>query len=216
MINTKVESSAIYFHELRMPLVALAKSNPEHVLEIGCAAGQTLSYFKQRGAKYVAGVEISPEIAEIARTHREVDKVIVGNIETLSLDFSEQFFDLIVAGHVIEHLVDPWATLRKLYFLLKPQGQLIGALPNVRNQSVVLPLLLNGKWQYHDSGIMDWTHLRFFSSSTIAELLVSTGFRVDAIVPEFAGPRSTRANNLTLGIFKHFLAYAYNFSATKI
>lgn len=216
MINTKIESNAIYFHELRMPLVSLAKSNPEYVLEIGCAAGQTLTYFKHRGAKYVAGVEISPEVATLANMRPEIDRVIVGNIETLHLDFPEQFFDLIVAGHVIEHLVDPWNTLRKLYSLLKPQGQLIGALPNIRNQSVILPLLLNGKWQYRNSGIMDWTHLRFFSHSTIAEMLTSTGFKVDALVPEFAGPRSTLANNLTLGVFKHFLAYAYNFSAIKI
>ena len=216
MINTQVSSTAKYFHQLRMPLVSLTKGNPAHILEIGCAAGQTLAYYKKNGAKYVAGIEISPQVADIARTHTEIDRVIVGNIESLDLDFPQQFFDLIVAGHVLEHLVDPWAVLRKLNLLLKPQGQLIGALPNIRHQSVILPLLASGKWQYKDSGIMDWTHLRFFSRSTISDLLTSTGFSIDTIVPEFAGPRSTFVNKLTLGTAKHFLAYAYNFSATTL
>jgi SAM-dependent methyltransferase len=215
MINSKLAVNNQYYHELRMPLISLARGKPRRVLELGCAAGQTLAYFKQRGATYVAGIEISPEVAEIARQRPGVDQVLVGNIEQLELEYPAESFDLIIAGHVLEHLVDPWAVLKRLHNLLTPGGQLIGALPNIRYHSVILPLLFRGKWQYQQTGIMDWTHLRFFAHGTIDELLRSSGFRVDAIVPESGGPRAGLINTLTLGVFQHLLSYAYNFSATK-
>ena len=215
MINNKLAADTLYYHDLRQPLIVLARGKPRRVLEIGCAAGQTLAYFKARGADYVAGVEISPKVAELARARPAVDAVLVGNIEQMELPYESGSFDLVIAGHVLEHLVDPWTVLKRLRGLLKPGGQLIGALPNIRYHSVVLPLLFKGKWQYEQTGIMDWTHLRFFSHQTIEELLQSSGFSVDAIVPESGGPRANLANTMTFGVFRHLLSYAYNFSATK-
>src|SRR5437868_5454693 len=113
-------------------MLSLITGTPKHVLEIGCASGQTLAYLKERGAELTVGVEYSPDVAERAR-NRGVDHVIVGDVETLDLNFEENTFDVILAGHVLEHLVDPWSVLRKLWKLLKPQGRLIGALPNVRH-----------------------------------------------------------------------------------
>jgi SAM-dependent methyltransferase len=215
MINNKLQSQDMYYHELRMPLLSLAKGKPKRVFEIGCAAGRSLAYFKEHGAEFVAGVEIAPAVAELARSRAEVDQVLVGSIEQLELPYPEQSLDLVIAGHVLEHLVDPWAVLRRLHRLLKPGGQLIGALPNIRYHSVILPLLFRGKWEYQQTGIMDWTHLRFFSHHTIENLLVSTGFTVDVIVPEAGGPRAAMANTITFGVFEHLLSYAYNFSAFK-
>jgi hypothetical protein len=74
--------------------------------------------------------------------------------------------------------------------------------------------MLTGKWQYEDSGVMDWTHLRFFSRQTAVDLLQSTGFEVQELVPEF-GRNSQIANRLTCRIFENLLAYIYNFSAVK-
>src|SRR5690349_159036 len=133
MINTSLSHESQYFNELRMPLVSLARGKPKRVLEIGCANGQSLVYFKSRGAEQVVGIEISQESADIARTHVEIDHVIVGNIETLDLSALENSFDLVVAGHVFEHLVDPWTTLMRIKSCLRVGGQLIGAIPNVRH-----------------------------------------------------------------------------------
>jgi SAM-dependent methyltransferase len=184
MLNTKFNSESNYFHHLRMPLLSLATHKPIRVLEVGCAAGQSLIYFKERGTEFVAGVEIFPEIAQIARDKESIDKVITGNIEQIELPFEENYFDLIIAGFVIEHVADPWCVLNKLNKYLKPGGQLIGSLPNVRHISVVLPLLTIGKWEYTEEGIMDWTHLRFFSKSTIEDILSSTGFTVHKLIPQ--------------------------------
>jgi len=213
MINHRVQPGGEYYRELRIPMLSLITGTPKRVLEIGCASGQTLNYLKERGAEYTAGVERSPEAAALARA-RALSRVIVGDIETLDLDLEPASFDLLIAGHVLEHLTDPWQTLRKLRQLLKNRGQLVGALPNVRHHSVVLPLLLWGKWQYQPSGVMDWTHLRFFSRRTAMDLLESTGFRVERVVPDF-GAKSRVANFLTWNVFEDFLSYAYNFSAVK-
>jgi len=195
-----------------MSLLSLAKGNPARILEIGCGRGQSLLYFKQqRGAVYTAGVEYVEDVAAIAREEKGLDHVISGDVESLNLSHLGKF-DLIIAGHVLEHVKDPWAVTRRLQALLNPDGQFIGSLPNVRHIKVSLPLLVFGKWEYQEEGILDWTHTKFFTKDTIRELLSSSGFVIDKIVPEFA-PRAVFANRATLGAFQNLLAWTYNFSA---
>jgi SAM-dependent methyltransferase len=213
MINDKVQSGGEYYNELRLPMLSLITGSPKRVLEIGCARGQTLAYLKARGIEYTVGIERAPQVAALAK-NQGLDSVIVGDIENLELGFEDNSFDLLIAGHVLEHLADPWETLRKLSRVLRRGGQLLGALPNVRHHTIVLPLLFSGKWQYQTSGVMDWTHLRFFSRQTAIDLLENTGFEVEKIVPEF-GRKSQVVNLLTGTVFQNFLTYAYNFSALK-
>ena len=194
-------------------MLSLVHGAPKRILEIGCASGQTLAYMRERGAEYTVGIEHSPDVAALAQA-RGVDRIIVGDVEQLELDLESSSFDLLISGHVLEHLVDPWKALRKLRRVLKNGGQLVGALPNVRHHSVVLPLVFAGKWEYQPSGVMDWTHLRFFSRQAVGDLLERTGFTVDRIVPEF-GRKSAIVNSLTCNVFGNFLSYAYNFSGLK-
>lgn len=214
MINSRVQATGDYYRELRTPMLALVRGNPKRVLEIGCASGQTLAYFREHGADYTVGVEYSPEVAAQA-AKRGVGQIIVGDIERLDLDLQPESFDLLIAGHVLEHLADPWRVLARLRGYLKLGGQFVGGLPNVRHHSVVLPLVLHGKWEYQPSGVMDWTHLRFFSRDTARAMVKNAGFEVDRVVPEF-GRKSEIANALTLNLFRNFLSYAYNISATNI
>ncbi len=214
MINSQVEAAEAYYHELRTPMLSLIKGVPRRVLEIGCAAGENLIFLKSRGSDFTVGVECSPEVAAFART-RGVDEVIIGDVEKVPLPYPLGSFDLIIASHVLEHLSDPWAMLTKLKPLLASGGQLVGALPNVRHHSVVLPLLVSGTWRYQQSGIMDWTHLRFFSRKTVLALLKDSGFEVEAVLPEFGGRKSRLANLFTCHLFRNFLSFAYIFSAVK-
>ena len=215
MINTKAEPCGDYYAELRLPMLSLVRGVPDRVLEIGCASGQHLHHLKEKGSGYTVGVELSPNVAERAR-QRSIDSIFCGNFEDTDFGLVDSSFDLVIVGHVLEHLRDPWQALRRIHRLLAPGGQLVGALPNVRHCSVVLPLLLKGTWKYSQSGIMDWTHLRFFSRSTILDLLQTTGFKIDAITGELGGKRSRLVNQLTFNLFRDHLSYAYNFSATKI
>jgi SAM-dependent methyltransferase len=213
MLNQKFAPTSEYYSHLRTPLLDLIDKTPNRVLEIGCASGQTLSYLKSKGSELTVGVEIFPEVAKLAETRIGVDRVIIGSIEELNLDYPENYFDLIIVGFVIEHVSDPWSVMKKLCSLLTKDGQLIGSLPNVRHISVLLPLIFLGRWKYVEEGIMDWTHLRFFTKSTIVDLLRETGFQI--IDAELAGKKSIFLNIATLNLFRHFFSFAYNFSATK-
>ena len=196
-----------------MSLLSLVEGNPKRALEIGCGHGQTLAFLKrEKSVEFVAGVELVPEVASIARRKSELDIILTGDIEQISLDFPVESFDLIIASHVLEHVKNPWAVIRQLGALLTPEGQLIGSLPNFRNAKIILPLVLYGKLEYTEEGILDWTHTKFFTKGTIQDLLDSTGFQVRKIVPEFS-PRFEALNAMTMGIFKNLLCFTYNFSA---
>jgi len=214
--NTRMKPEDSYYGHLRMPLLGLINGSPKRVLEIGCGHGQALLFAKHHlSAEYVIGVELVPEVAEIARRNPELDTVITGNIEDIRLDFPPGYFDLIIAGHVLEHVKDPWSVAQQLRSLLGSNGQFIGSLPNVRNARISLPLILFGKWQYTEEGILDWTHTKFFTKNTIHDLLLTAGFVVDKIEPEFFA-RSGWLNKFTFGIFSDLLCFAYNFSARQI
>lgn len=211
--NTQVRADDSYYGHLRMSLLSLVEGSPKRVLEIGCGHGQTLLFLKRESsAEFVVGVELVPEVAAVAKQKPELDIVLTGDIETMSLHFPAESFDLVIAGHVLEHVKDPWSVTRRLCGLLRPGGQFIGSLPNVRNVRVSLPLVLFGKFDYTKEGILDWTHTKFFTKDTIEGLLRSTGFAVRKIEPEFS-PRFKTLNTMTLGIFKNLFCFTYNFSA---
>jgi len=196
-----------------MRLLELVEGSPKRILEIGCGHGQALSFLKrQHSAEFVAGVELVPEVAAIARQNSDLDVVITGDFEQVQLNYPPGSFDLIVASHVLEHFKDPWDIVRRLRGFLSSRGQFIGALPNLRHIKISLPLLLSGKFEYVDEGILDWTHTKFFTKSTIRDLLKTSGFAVQKIEPEFM-PKAALASNATLGIFKNLFCFAYNFSA---
>jgi hypothetical protein len=75
--------------------------------------------------------------------------------------------------------------------------------------------LLKARWDYKQAGIMDWTHLRFFTRATMLDLITTAGFELETIKPELWGPKSEMLDKFSLGLLQEFLAYAYNFSAIK-
>jgi 2-polyprenyl-3-methyl-5-hydroxy-6-metoxy-1,4-benzoquinol methylase len=213
MKNTRMGADDSYYGHLRMKLLDLVEGSPKRILDIGCGHGQALSYLKRHcSAEFVVGVELVPEVAKIARQNPEVDFVFTGDFEHTQLNFPSGYFDLIMASHVLEHFKDPWSVARRLRGLLSPDGQFIGALPNIRHIKISLPLLVTGKFQYVDDGILDWTHTKFFAKSTIRDFLSSSGFIVQKIEPEFM-VRAALIDKMTLGLFKNLFCFAYNFSA---
>jgi glycosyltransferase involved in cell wall biosynthesis len=126
---------------------------------------------------------MAPGAASTAR--QRLDHVFTGSIETFLATHKGQTvaFDYIVFGDVLEHLVDPVRVLRQCCDLLQPQGKIIASIPNVAHLSVRL-MLLEGRWEYSDLGLLDRTHLRFFTRASIVELFSDTGFaltHVDAV-----------------------------------
>ncbi len=141
----------------------------KRVLELGPATGYMSRVFAEHGCT-VIGIEIDPAMAE--RAGEFCERVIVGDLDTLDLDaeLGEERFDAIVAADVLEHLKDPLAALTRLKPFLDPAGSFVLSIPNIAHGSVRLALL-SGNFTYRDIGLLDATHLRFFTRETIEKLL---------------------------------------------
>lgn len=154
------------------------------VLEVGCATGYISKNLKKNGC-YVVGIEIDKNAAEVAK--RYCDEVITGDIETLELPSDK--FDVILFMDVLEHLKDPESVLKKVMNNLKEDGIVIVSVPNIANWKIRLNLLF-GNFNYTTIGILDETHLRFFTYKTIKKLIDKAGLKVvhEDITPSFPFP----------------------------
>lgn len=145
------------------------------VLEFGCATGYMSEVLKSRKGCKVTGIEISPEAAEIAREHCE--RVIVGDAE--ELDYGEllgkERFEAILFADVLEHLKRPGDVLERIRPFLSRRGKVVASIPNIAHGSVRLALLA-GEFRYRELGLLDSTHLRFFTRAGIHELFEGAGF----------------------------------------
>lgn len=171
-----------YFSGIRSDLIdRLAPDSNRAILEIGCGDGATGAYAKEshRCGTYV-GVELVPSAAALAETR--IDRVYSGNIENLDLSEPRGSFDVLIAGEVLEHLVDPWAVLRRLSAYLRPGAIVFASSPNVAHYSVIL-MLLKGDWTLADKGRMDRTHLRWFTPKSYAGMFEDCGFGVVSVEP---------------------------------
>ncbi len=146
----------------------------EFVLEIGCGSGALTAQLKALGCT-VVGVEQRTAAAEKAKEFCK--EVVTGDIESISLDFDPGTFDSVLLIDVLEHLVDPDRTIRRLKPLLKQAGRFLVALPNAAHWSIRLRLLF-GRFDYEESGIMDRTHLHFYTLRTARQLLERAGLEI--------------------------------------
>lgn len=153
------------------------------VLEIGCAGGATGKNLKERlPVQSYVGIDISPEAADMAKNH--LDRVIVADIEKTDLASEHGLkpgeFDLLLALDVLEHLYDPWDILAELSYYVKPGGYVAASLPNIQNITIVQDLI-KGNWQYQDAGILDATHLRFFTLEASKKMFSGAGLTIKSI-----------------------------------
>ena len=166
----------VYFGHARPEVLALVPESARRVLDIGYGAGRLGEALKARQETRVVGIELNEIAASAAR--QRLDEVWVGDIERLDLDFPSGSFDAIVCGDILEHLRDPDRLLRRARVWLAADGRLVTSIPNVRHHSVVRSLL-EGNWTYESAGLLDSTHLRFFTRREIEELLFRAGFAVE-------------------------------------
>lgn len=203
---------AAYFTTMRSDVARHVPHGSGDVLELGCGQGGLGRHLREQGiARRVFGVEIAAEPAAIAREH--LDDVLVGDVEAMELPFAEGQFDAIVAADVLEHLRDPQRVMARLHGLLAPGGVIVVALPNVRNWRVVLPLVLLGRFDYREEGILDETHLRFFTRRSMIQLCERAGFTVRHVEP--TGQRSRALFRLPLGPLLEFIVPQYILVCTK-
>jgi 2-polyprenyl-3-methyl-5-hydroxy-6-metoxy-1,4-benzoquinol methylase len=171
-----------YYSEPRLDIQALIEARGKRILDVGCAAGEFGGALKRAGATEVIGIECAPEAA--ARAREKLDHVFVGDVQSLRLPLDEGSFDYIIFADVLEHTVDPWSLLATYRRYLKADGRVIASLPNVRFYAVIARLIFN-RWGYRESGILDATHLRFFTWPTIKEMFERAGLTIERVRPVY-------------------------------
>jgi len=177
-----------YYQRPRYELLNVLRKVPRRSLEVGCGGGATIKEMKLRYPEcYAAGVELSADAANVAR--RSADDIIVGNVEEVDFadhGIAEKSLDTVFFPDVLEHLRDPWLLLRRIKPFLTVDAQIIASIPNVRNLWLLLELA-RGKFDYEPDGLLDVTHLRFFTLKSMRRMFEEAGYvvtRVDRILDD--------------------------------
>ena len=182
-------------------LVRLVGKN-KAVLDVGCGRGALAEKLAANGCS-VIGIEYSKELAADAADRCE--DVLVGDVQSMDLKLKPESFDVLLFADVLEHLREPGTVLQKTRQLLKKNGEIIVSVPNIANWRTRMKLL-SGKFDYADQGIMDRTHVHFYTLKTARELVESSGFAVKKIetVPSFPFPNPGQA--YAIGRVKQFFS----------
>ena len=156
------------------------------VLDVGCADGDVGRLLQETGNR-VSGLDRDAEAAEKARA--DLERVVVADLDTSSLldHFEAASFDVVVLADVLEHLREPERALREATELLRDGGRLVLSVPNVAHGALRLALL-QGRWSYTETGLLDRTHLHFFTRSSLLQLLEGVGLAVDDLRATVADP----------------------------
>jgi len=175
------DAHEVYADNPRREVVAMFAHPPRRVLELGCSTGATGKLIKELYPQaWVAGVELSAEAAKIARAR--LDVVICQKFEEAdpeSQGIAKGSIDTVILADVLEHMYDPWGVLLKLRPYLSRDAQVLASIPNARNLWLMNELS-HGRFPYDLIGLLDITHIRFFTRTEIEKLFTETGYEVAA------------------------------------
>jgi O-antigen biosynthesis protein len=205
-----------YFSNPRDEILDLLPIKVNRVLEVGCGSGETLSAIKSRFPHSIAvGIELCESAAKLASP--KVDLLLNLDIEKAESRLSLGQFDTILLLDVLEHLKDPWTTLESLVRdNLCVGGTVITSIPNARNHALVIQLLL-GDFRYVQEGVLDKTHLRFFTKKSMSRLIEESGLNILQCLPTNVAVRSRSAifNLITFTLLEDFMAVQYIMKSIK-
>ena len=164
------------------------------VLEFGPANGRMTKYMKEQLNSKVYAVEIDENSAKDAEKYTE--KIIVDSIENYSWqeEFKDLKFDYIIFADVLEHLYYPEKVLTNVKEFLKDDGRILVSIPNITHNSIIINLLKN-EFNYNPTGLLDNTHIRFFTKKTFDELIEKTGYFINYETAIFLNPENTEFRN---------------------
>jgi 2-polyprenyl-3-methyl-5-hydroxy-6-metoxy-1,4-benzoquinol methylase len=162
-----------YYRDARHELLPYLPDQLGHVLELGCATGEHGALLLATGrAETVVGVDLYVP-SDLAR--ERLTRFERADVADWVATCTEQF-DTILALDVLEHLEDPWTVLGRARYLLFPDGLVVASIPNIRFIKVVADLAARGRFDYRDAGVLDRTHLRFFTRRSIISMFEGAGF----------------------------------------
>ena len=164
-----------YHDLLRREILELIPSDANKILDLGCGAGNLGAALKKRQPCTVHGIELSKGAAEYAA--KNLDHVWCDNLNRFDPTFIKQKYDTLIFADILEHLISPWRALKKFSSVLADGGTVIASIPNVAHPWVVANLK-KGVFRYEPAGILDITHLRFFTKTSICQLFYTAGLKI--------------------------------------
>jgi len=200
--STTLKIQGGYFHNQRTEMLKFIPENATKILEVGCGAGQFCTLLK-REDREIWGVEMNAEAAQ--KANDICTFVLVGDFDTVFKQLPENHFDCVIFNDVLEHMYSPWDTIRLVKSLLSADGVLVTSIPNFRYISnLITEVLFHGEFEYKpEGGILDDTHIRFFTTKSIRRMFREEGYEV--VVHEGIKPCKSWKEKLFIALTFGFL-----------
>lgn len=198
-------SDKSYYHGVRTEIFPHIPQGIKRTLDVGCASGTFSNTVKQMRDAETWGIEMVDTCIDEAKT--KMHRVLHGTFDDVYDELPKTYFDCIFFNDVLEHMLHPEECLIKVKDNISQGGYIMASIPNIRHISIIRSLVLKGEWKYEDSGILDKTHLRFFTRKSIVRMLEDCGYRVEMIkgirgVGKFS--ITSLANVITFGLLSEF------------
>jgi 2-polyprenyl-3-methyl-5-hydroxy-6-metoxy-1,4-benzoquinol methylase len=175
------EKNPGYYAGARQDMLKFFPEAAKTVLDVGCGEGNFAALLKKGANCTIWGTDIDEKSLKIAEP--KMDKVILGNIaENLNL-LPDNYFDVIFFNDVLEHMIDPYSLLKNISCKLSSKGLVIASIPNIRHFRELMALIFKKEWEYKESGILDKTHLRFFTKKSMIRMFEENGYEVLKVHP---------------------------------
>lgn len=197
-----------YHNNVRSDVFDIVPKPAGRVLDLGGGIGATGAALKTtHDATHVVLVDLVADEASDG-----VDQAISGNLEDPSFiqNVLHQHgpFDTVLCLDVLEHLRDPWMVIRELHSGLSTNGVIIASIPNVNHHQLLFPLLFRGDFELKDTGLLDRTHIRWFTEQSAIEMMTGTGLKLET-VSGVIGRKNRLLSILTFGLSNRFTILQY-------
>jgi SAM-dependent methyltransferase len=190
----------------------LIPATASRILDVGAGVGTTSRWLKARYTNaFAVALEGNPTL--LAELRQNVDEAHIVDLNGPLPDVGKP--DLVLFLDVLEHLLHPEQVLTQLTANMPDNGTVIVSLPNVAHWSVSVPLFFEGRFQYQDAGLLDRTHLRFFTRGSAIQLMNSAGLTVTSAARGGFGPRTQIIDRLTFGLARDHLTYQYLMAGSR-
>jgi len=202
-----------YYRHVRKDISPLLPPTATCILDVGAGAGCTLAWLKSRYPESHT-IALEGNASNLNELRRNADETHIVDLNSTLPDIVSP--DLVLVLDVLEHLVRPDEVLRQLTERMADGGTVIFSCPNIAHRSVSVPLLLFGRFDYQDAGILDRTHLRFFVRSSALALMNQAGLTVQrGVRVGLLGPRTRLLDRFTFGTLRDHLTTQFIMAGTR-
>lgn len=208
-----------YFESDRPEMLRFITNEPKISLEVGCREATHSKLLKEKlQIKETWGIEPEKNEKMILQAKANLDNFISDYLTSDTKDLPNNYFDLVIFNDVLEHMYDPWDILIQTKELLNDDGIVIISLPNIRHKSILKKLIFNDSFEYQEEGLLDITHIRFFTKKTMIKMLEDCGYeiiKIESLVQEKMKLRKRFFNFISNNKFKTMDVFQFGITAKK-